>query len=87
MEKEKIERINELARKSKLEPLSPEELAEGMRDVITLNGTVERRHLFMLIASLCGHTRLSPQDVAALDGALAHLAEYVCIDGDNISLK
>ena len=28
MEKEKIERINELARKSKLEPLSPEELAE-----------------------------------------------------------
>ena len=34
MEKEKIERINELARKSKLEPLSPEELAEqkALRD-------------------------------------------------------
>ena len=34
MEKEKIERINELARKSKLEPLTPEELAEqkALRD-------------------------------------------------------
>ena len=28
MDKKKVERINELARKSKVEPLSPEELAE-----------------------------------------------------------
>ena len=32
MEKEKIDRINELARKAKIEPLTPEELAE--RDVL-----------------------------------------------------
>ncbi|MBQ9760380.1 MAG: DUF896 domain-containing protein [Clostridia bacterium] len=34
MEKQKIERINELARKSKLEPLTAEELAEqkALRD-------------------------------------------------------
>ncbi len=67
--------------------IAPEELADGLYQIIQQNVTVEREGLYRALGAQCGQTRLGRADIAALERALNLLADKIQIDGSEISLK
>ena len=70
-----------------LRQIAPEELADGLYQIIQQNVTVEREGLYRALASQCGLTRVGRAALPILAAALNLLADRIEIDGDLITLK
>ena len=64
-----------------------EELADGMRKVISKNITVERMGLYRMLAKVLGFSKLGDSIVKRFDEALALIRDDVDVDGEELSIK
>ena len=67
--------------------IAPEELADGMFEILKQNVSAEKSGLYRSLATLCGVTRLGKTIIEAMDSALDVLKDRVTVDGEQISLK
>lgn len=67
--------------------IAPEELANGMLEIIKQNGTVTKMGLYHALMTECGFARLGNNALSAMGKALSTLKNRVEINGDNISIK
>jgi superfamily I DNA and/or RNA helicase len=67
--------------------ISPEELADGMKEILKQNGSVDKEGLFRTLAAQCGVTRLTKGISELLDNAFKTIESDITIDNENISLK
>ena len=64
-----------------------EELANGLREILKRNVTVEKSGLFKLLAEQLGFTRIGEAMSARFEAALKLLAGEVEMDGETLSWK
>jgi len=64
-----------------------EELANGIRDVVEKNISVDRLGLYRLLAQLLGFGRLSENMTKRLDEALALLKDVIDVNGETLTKK
>lgn len=67
--------------------IAPEELADGMREILRQNITADKASLYHTLALCCGVTRAGKAITDHFDNALDFLLDEVSMDGDVISLK
>jgi len=70
-----------------IKDIALEELANGIRDVVKKNVSVEKAGLYRLLAGLLGYGRVSETISKRLDDALALLSDEIVQNGDVLSLK
>ncbi|MCQ2439703.1 MAG: DUF4011 domain-containing protein [Oscillospiraceae bacterium] len=70
-----------------IKQIAPEELADGMQQILKQNITAEKEGLFRLLALRCGVNRVGKAIYETLDATLLLLQDKITIDGDQISLK
>ena len=75
--------------KRDIKHIAPEELAEGMLEILKQNMTADKNGLYRSMAKQCGVSRLNKTVNACMDSALNILKNknYIIIDGEQISLK
>lgn len=73
--------------KRDIKQIAPEELAAGMFEILSQNVAVSKSGLYHLLAEKCGVTRVGKVANETMDFALNILADYITIDGEQISLK
>ena len=67
--------------------ISIEELANGMKEILKRNITVEKKGLFQLLVQKLGFSRMGDAILERMETTLKYLSPYIIIDGDMISLK
>ena len=67
--------------------IAPEELANGMLEILKHNVTADKDGLYRSLALQCGVTRLGRSIYESMDAALSVLNDSVTIDGEQITLK
>ena len=70
-----------------IKQIAPEELADGMLEILKQNVTVDRDALYRSLASQCGVNRVGKSIYEAMDTALSCLKDIIIIEGEQISLK
>ena len=67
--------------------ISIEELANGMKEILRRNISVEKKGLFQLIVQKLGFSRMGDTILERLEAVLNYISPYIIIEGDIISLK
>ncbi len=67
--------------------IAPEELAQGLKELLRQNVSADRMGLFKLLAQHLGFNRMGDAILARLEEALVLIKDEIEIDGDTISLK
>ena len=70
-----------------IKQIAPEELADGMLEILKQNMTADKEGLFRSLALQCGVNRVGKAIYETLDTALSFLKDKVIIDGEQVSLK
>lgn len=70
-----------------IKQIAPEELADGMLEILKQNMTANKEGLFRSLTLQCGVTRVGKAIYEALDTALSFLEDKIIIDGEQVSLK
>ena len=73
--------------KRDIKQIAPEELADGMFEILKQNVTADKSGLYRSLAAQCGVTRMSKTTNEAMDAALNELKDYIIVDGEQISIK
>lgn len=73
--------------KRDIDEIAPEELADGMVQIIKQNGTVTKMGLYHALMEECGFSRLGNKSLEVMNEALSKLKKQLNIEGDNISIK
>ena len=70
-----------------IKQIAPEELADGLWEILKQNVTAEKSGLYRSLIQQCGIGRLTKGVMETLDQALKLLEDRVEIEGDQVSLK
>ena len=78
---------NEYSTPREIKYIAIEELANGMREVLKQNFTVEKEGLFHLIVEKLGFNRMGDAITSRLEESLRSISKEIDIDGNTLSLK
>lgn len=70
-----------------IKQIAPEELASGLKKIIELNITVDKKGLYQFLATQCGISRITQGIHDIFDEVLILLSDYILVKGDLVSLK
>ncbi|MCD8145847.1 MAG: hypothetical protein LUD84_00970 [Clostridiales bacterium] len=70
-----------------IKQIALEELAAGMREIISQNMTVDKNGLYRTLAQQCGVKRVGKAINERFDRALQLLSDVVSIDGEQVTVK
>jgi len=73
--------------KRDIRQIAPEELAEGMLEILKHNVSVEKEGLYRTLAQQCGVTRLTSPMVECFEKALSYLSDKVEVVNNQVTLK